>query len=165
MQFNITKQLRAFFSVVALFAFSITFAQNPTVTISVPFSDGAIGTVGTNPQQNDLVTTFNTLGIANAFISQEVSSDSPAFFAQGNDIFVTITLVFENDKSVSFPGSIVWRTTGNESIGMFADPSISFNLNEYTTTNFQITGGKDDGVSSNISMILNSVRLQRMYTS
>ncbi|NVJ72537.1 MAG: cadherin repeat domain-containing protein, partial [Flavobacteriaceae bacterium] len=159
MQFKITKQLRAFFSVVALFAFSITFAQSPTVTISVPFSDGAIGTVGQNTQKNDNAKSFATLGISRVYFSQEVDASSGVFYddpsTQGNNIIGQLQIVFVNGNTATINGEIVWRTN-NESFGFIAENSVSFNINEYVSSvNYLITGGQISGSSTNFSLLRN----------
>jgi hypothetical protein len=159
MKLKITKQLRAFFSVVALFAFSITFAQNPTVTISVPFSEGAIGTVGQNTQKNDNAKSFATLGISRVYFSQEVDASSGVFYddpsTQGNNIIGLLQIVFVNGNTATINGEIVWRTN-NESFGFIAENSVSFNINEYVSSvNYLITGGQISGSSTNFSLLRN----------
>ena len=113
--------------------------HSQTVEVSVPFSNGFIGVVGSNSQTANTIKTFSTLGIAKAFFVQQSSTGS--FQLQGNDIPGTIRLQLTSGQIIEFAGAIVWRqTTGStvESFGLVPSNSISpiaFNyggVNTYT---------------------------------
>ena len=141
-----------------LFLFSVFFSYaQDNIEISVPFSSGAIGTIGTNTQKNNDVTMFESLDLERAYFSQTVSSTSGIFSAQGNDIPGSLILVFTNDERVVIDGAIIWRTN-DESFGFLAKEDVSFNLNEYGSVSKIITGGMDDNTSppsSNFSLLRN----------
>lgn len=65
-------------------------AQNQ---LSVPFTYGAIGTVGTNPQQANNITNFQTLQISKAYFIQNSATNQYTTSIQGNDIPGTLRLV------------------------------------------------------------------------
>ncbi|MEY4085580.1 MAG: hypothetical protein RL074_1367, partial [Bacteroidota bacterium] len=97
-----------------------------TTEISVPFTEGFIGVVGSNSQTANNIKTFSTLGIAKAFFVQQSSTGS--FQLQGNDIPGTIRLQLTSGQIIEFAGAIVWRqTTGStvESFGLIPSNSIS----------------------------------------
>ena len=90
-----------------LFFSTIIFSQ--TVEVSVPFSEGIIGSVGGNSQTITNFKTFSTLGISKAFFVQQSSNGQ--FQLQGNDISGTIRLQLTSGQIIEFPGAIVWRET------------------------------------------------------
>jgi|GEM_PF-2366101 len=123
----------------AILVFSIFFLSTlhaQTVEVSVPFSNGFIGVVGSNSQSANTIKTFATLGIAKAFFVQQSSTGS--FQIQGNDIPGTIRLQLTSGQIIEFAGAIVWRqTTGStvESFGLIPSTSISPITFSYGTGN------------------------------
>jgi hypothetical protein len=99
---------------VAMFFFSIIYAQNE---ISVPFTVGFIGTVGSNSQTANNIKTFNTLGVNRAFFVQ--NSNSNIFQVQGNDITGSVRLQLNNGQVINIPGAIVWRLTSGSTLHAF----------------------------------------------
>ena len=113
----------------AILVFSIFFLSAlhaQTVEVSVPFSEGFIGTVGNNSQTANGIKTFSTLGIAKAFFVQQSSSGQ--FALQGNDISGTIRLQLASGQVIELPGAIVWRTPnsgGYQTFGIIPSSTMS----------------------------------------
>ena len=113
----------------AILFFSLLFfsaLHSQTVEISVPFSNGFIGVVGSNSQTANTIKTFSTLGISKAFFVQQSSTGS--FQLQGNDIPGTIRLQLTSGRIIEFAGAIVWRQTNGstvQSFGIIPSNSIS----------------------------------------
>jgi gliding motility-associated-like protein len=98
-----------FTKVILIFSiFFSTALHSQTTEVSVPFSEGFIGVVGSNSQTANSIKTFSTLGIAKAFFVQQSTNGS--FQLQGNDIAGTIRLQLNSGQIIEFPGAIVWRT-------------------------------------------------------
>ena len=141
----------------AILVFSIFFLSAlhaQTVEVSVPFSEGFIGTVGNNSQTANGIKTFSTLGIAKAFFVQQSSSGQ--FALQGNDISGTIRLQLASGQVIEFPGAIVWRTPnsgGYQTFGIIPSStmsSISFTYggsSNFTISNTSNLGFKKIGES------------------
>ena len=127
-QQHFTKAI-LFFSI---FFLSALHAQ--TVEVSVPFSNGFIGVVGSNSQSANTIKTFSTLGITKAFFVQQ--SNTGIFQLQGNDISGTIRLQLSSGQIIEFPGAIVWRQTSGstvQSFGIIPSSAISpITFNGYT---------------------------------
>jgi gliding motility-associated-like protein len=123
------KKVILFFSI-----FFLTTLHAQTVELSVPFSNGFIGVVGSNSQSANTIKTFATLGIAKAFFVQQSSTGS--FQLQGNDISGTIRLQLSSGQIIEFPGAIVWRQTNGstvQSFGIIPSSTISpITFNGYT---------------------------------
>ena len=84
-----------------------------TSLISVPFDDGAIGTVGSNTQKNDNINSFTSLQISRAFFQQWTTDGT--FQVQGNDVNGILWIAFDNGQTMDIPGAVVWRiTTGTK---------------------------------------------------
>ena len=114
-QHHLTKTILIF----SMFFLTTLHAQ--TGEVSVPFSEGFIGIIGTNPQDATNIKTFTTLGIAKAFFVQQSSSgifEIPSGY-QGNDIPGTIRLQLTSGQIIEFPGAIVWRKTSGSTVNMF----------------------------------------------
>lgn len=127
-----------------VFAFLLFFASTGKITaqnrLSVSFDYGAIGIQGTNPQQANTITNFQTLQVAKAYFIQV--SNANQFSIQGNDIPGTLRLVTTANKYVDVPGAIVWRENGNPTTYVGFIPSVSlssFNLNTYGGANYSIS--------------------------
>jgi len=112
--------------------FTISANAQQTIELTVPFSDGAFGTIGNNTNFNDNISQFSTLNISRVIFSQTVSNSSnPLFTIQGNDIPGTMTIVFENSKRVSFDCTLIWilKETGVAYfLGFTPATGVSFNL-------------------------------------
>ncbi len=121
---NKLKQLMNSLVVFLLFIGIQGFAQ--TVEVSVPFSEGFIGVVGSNAQTSNTIKTFSTLGIAKAFFVQQSTNGS--FQLQGNDIAGTIRLQLNSGQIIEFAGAIVWRTPnsgGYQTFGIIPSASMT----------------------------------------
>jgi hypothetical protein len=92
---------------------SAVYAQS----VSVPFPEGFIGTVGTSKSKANGIQTFTTLDIDRATFSQ--NSTTGLFTAQGNDIPGTLRLVLDNGTTVDIPGAINWRDTNGSTLNAF----------------------------------------------
>ena len=130
-----------------------------TVTLSIPFNDGAIGVIGSNPQENDNIRYLSTYNISKINFSQTVSNTAnPQFAAQGNDIIGSLTIFFENKNSVKFDAYLVWNEkSGNTPIlyGFNAVDNVTIDFSDYDNTlNYILVGGKDQG-KTNISLLRN----------
>lgn len=126
---SIQKQFKKIVLVFSAFFFSTIHAQ--TVEVSVPFSNGFIGVVGSNSQTANTIKTFSTLGIAKAFFVQQSSTGS--FQLQGNDIPGTIRLQLTSGQIIEFAGAIVWRQTSGSTVQSFGIiPSVSISPITFT---------------------------------
>ena len=99
---------------------SAVYAQS----VSVPFPEGFIGTVGSSKNKADNILNFSTLAIDRATFTQP--STTGQFTAQGNDIPGTLRLVFDNGTVIDVPGAINWRITSGSTLhyfGFIPDPS------------------------------------------
>ena len=109
---------------------SAVYAQS----VSVPFPEGFIGTVGTSKSKADSIQTFTTLDIDRATFSQ--NSTTGLFTAQGNDIPGTLRLVLDNGTTVDIPGAINWRDTNGSTLNAFGfipDPAAASQTITYGT--------------------------------
>lgn len=128
----------------------VTMQQTYSQTVTVPFTDGIVGTIGSNTQDIGNTNLFSTLGIQVAYFSQ-VTLDGTFYKNQGNDITGQITLQFTNGKFVTFDGALVWekKVGGNPTLyGYNAAVGVNFNINEYTSATYSITGGSDEGYTN-----------------
>jgi hypothetical protein len=96
-----------------------TSRQAVTAEVSLLFPEGYIGTVGTNAQQANVISTFGTLNIARAGFFQDDSDGDGLFTVQGNDVPGTVKLFFVNGTSLSFPASLTWREASGSIINGF----------------------------------------------
>ncbi len=123
-------------------------AALPAQTIvSVPFTNGFIGTRGSSAGSSNNVLTYATLGIARAFFIQ--SSSSQSFELQGNDIPGTLRIVRTNGTTLEFPASANWRNSGGSTflIGILPRPASPITYS-YAGGSIQITDGSVQGGSS-----------------
>lgn len=131
--------LKVVFSLILTLLSSISLiAQNQ---LSVPFTYGAIGTIGTNPQKANIITNFQTLQISKAYFIQNSDNNKFATGIQGNDIPGKLRLVTLANKYVDIDGAVVWRD-GNPTSLMGFIPATSlttFNLSSYGGANFTIS--------------------------
>lgn len=123
---------------------SVARAQN---IISVPFTDGFIGTRGSSAGSANAVLTYATLEISRTFFIQ--SSSTTTFELQGNDIPGTMRIVRTNGTTLDIPASANWRNSGGSTylIGILPRPVSPVTLN-YTGGSIQITDGSSPGGSS-----------------
>ncbi len=119
-------------------------AQN---IVSVPFTDGFIGTRGSSAGTANNVLTYATLGIARTFFIQ--SSSTTTFELQGNDIPGTLRIVRTNGVTIDMPASANWRNSGGSTylIGILPRP-VSPITYTYSGGSIQITDGSNNGGSS-----------------
>jgi hypothetical protein len=110
-------RLRGFFAAVALWM--ILGAQSAFAeTLSLPFPQGMVGTIGSNVGQANSIRNFSTLGVAKAYFIQ--NSDIGAFGgAQGNDLSGTLRMVFNNGNVINISGAINWRITQGSTLHYF----------------------------------------------
>lgn len=80
--------------------------------VSAPFSEGFIGRYTNNAHQPTGIKTFNTLGIARAYLQQDTSNGQFGG-VQGNDLTANLKLVFTNGTVINVPGAINWRDGAN----------------------------------------------------
>lgn len=119
-------------------------AQN---IISVPFTDGFIGTRGSSAGTANNVLTYATLEISRTFFIQ--SSSTNTFELQGNDIPGTLRIVRTNGTTLDIPASANWRNSGGstELIGILPRPVSPVTLT-FMGGSIQITDGSANGGSS-----------------
>ncbi len=127
--------------------------------ISVYFTDGYLGTQGTNTNQANSIKKFSTLGIERASFVQEDTDGDGRFdevATQGNDIAGTIKLYLSDGSVISLTGALNWReTTGStiEVLGFIFGPgqtaTITYNGGAST---FVITGGSTSNTSSTLGL-------------
>jgi hypothetical protein len=121
-------------------------AQN---VISVPFTNGFVGTRGSSAGTSNNVLTFATLGIARTFFIQN-SSTNQFEELQGNDISGTLRIVRTNGTTLDIPASANWRiNTGSTTdlIGILPRPSSPITFT-YSGGSIQITDGANTGGTS-----------------
>jgi hypothetical protein len=119
------------FKIVTLLLFAVFVSNNSfaqTQEISVPFSEGFIGSIGNNSQDARAIKIFSTLGISKAFFVQQSTSgefEIPSTY-QGNDIPGTIRLVLTSGRIIEFNGAVVWRDSNTVKLfGILPDITIS----------------------------------------
>ncbi|HYW51611.1 MAG TPA: YDG domain-containing protein, partial [Gemmatimonadaceae bacterium] len=119
-------------------------AQN---IISVPFTQGVIGTRGSSSGTANNVLTFQTLGIARTFFIQ--SSSTTTFELQGNDIPGTLRIVRTNGAILDIPASANWRNSGGTTylLGILPRPATPITYN-YAGGSISITDGSVNGGTS-----------------
>ncbi len=115
--------------------------------ISVPFTNGFVGTRGTSAGTANNVLTFATLEIARIFFIQ--SSSTSTFEIQGNDIPGTMRIVRTNGTILELPASANWRNSGGTTylIGFLPRPTSPITLT-YSGGSIQITDGAVNGGTS-----------------
>ena len=129
-----------------------SFVTKAQIEVSVPFTQGCLGVVGTNTQKANNILTHPTLGIRRSFFVQSTASGQ--FELQGNDISGFARLQLTNGDIIEFPGAIVWRIASGSDIEVFGFiPSSGVNKSFSYGTNltYTITGGGASG-STNVGM-------------
>ena len=136
-----------YFSAVLLVVLGLSVPSVATAnTVSVPFNEGFVGTVGANTQQADSIKTFATLGISRILFSQ--NSRSSSFEIQGNDIPGTLRL-FQGSQYIDIPGAIVWRWPNKSPYSLGFIPSAGVNTTiSNGSISVTITGGGAKGTSN-----------------
>ncbi|WP_183938868.1 invasin domain 3-containing protein, partial [Sphingorhabdus rigui] len=125
---------RNFASVLALLALVIlpeNARAQTTSTVSVGFEKGFVGEYSNNAHQPVSIKTFTTLGIRNVTISQQTNNGAFGG-SQGNDYSVTVTMLFSNGSTSTFPAAVNWRDTDNgtvQGIGL----TVAAGVNDGTT--------------------------------
>jgi hypothetical protein len=119
-------------------------AQN---LISVPFTNGFLGTRGSSAGSSNAVKTFATLGISRVFFIQNSSTNT--FELQGNDIPGTMRVIRTDGTTLDMPASANWRNSGGTTylIGILPRPASPVTLT-YSGGSVQITDGTSPGGSS-----------------
>jgi hypothetical protein len=119
-------------------------AQN---VISVPFTNGFIGTRGSSAGTSNNVLTYTTLGIVRTFFIQNSSTNT--FELQGNDIPGTLRIVRTDGTALDIPASANWRNSGGTTylIGILPRPAAPITF-AYAGGSIQITNGSVSGGSS-----------------
>ena len=119
-------------------------AQN---LISVPFTNGFIGTRGSSAGTANSVRTFATLGISRVFFIQNSSTNQ--FELQGNDIPGTLRIVRTSGITIDMPASANWRNSGGTTylVGILPRPTSAITLT-YSGGSIQITDGSVSGGTS-----------------
>lgn len=115
--------------------------------VSVPFTNGFIGTRGSSAGTANNVLTYATLGIARTFFIQ--SSSTSTFELQGNDIPGTLRIVRTDGTTLDMPASANWRNSGGTTylIGILPRPASPITFT-YGGGSIQITDGASPGGSS-----------------
>ena len=119
-------------------------AQN---IISVPFTQGFIGTRGSSAGTANNVLTYQTLGISRTFFIQNSSTNS--FELQGNDIPGTLRIVRTDGVTLDIPASANWRNSGGTTylMGILPRPTSPITYT-YPGGSISITDGSVNGGSS-----------------
>jgi hypothetical protein len=125
-------------------------AQN---VISVPFTNGFVGTRGSSAGTANNVLTYATLGIDRAFFIQNSSTTQFQLQSglQGNDIYGTLRLVRTSGATIDIPAVANWRQNdGNYTylIGILPRPTSPVTLTYGSGQTLQITTGDDPGGTS-----------------
>jgi gliding motility-associated-like protein len=144
----------------AILIFSVFFTtalHSQTVEVSVPFTNGFIGVVGSNSQSATTIKTFTTLGIAKAFFVQQ--SNSGSFQLQGNDIPGAVRLQLTSGQIIEVQGAIVWRQTSGSTVQSFGFIPAS----TITPISFSYGGGTYT-INTNSNLALNKISEPLSYT-
>ena len=137
--------LRGIFFLIILFSFYSSVQNLYATTVQAGFSDGLLGESRLDNQrhQPENMKTFSTLGISQAIISQD-SDDGTFGGSQGNDYGVTVTFLFSDGTTYSFPAAVNWRDTQGSTvygIGLIVnsrtDDGTSYYDNDLTADYFQ----------------------------
>lgn len=142
---------------ILLFLLFISENSNAQSEVSVAFSDGYLGTQGSNTQQANNIVTFSTLGIRSVSFSQ-VDIDSDGRFdvdgTQGNDVAGIIRLYLNSGSVISLNGALNWRETTGSDVEVFG---FIFNSGQnasiaYSGGTYNIVGGSTTNTSTNIGL-------------
>ncbi|MFN6245346.1 MAG: hypothetical protein ACK4V7_04480, partial [Chitinophagaceae bacterium] len=141
-------------SFLLVFTFSVS-SQSQTVSLS--FSSGYLGTVGSNTNQADDIKKFSTLGISKISFNQVDANGDGKFGdggTQGNDLAGNIKIYLTNGTIISKNGALNWReTTGNdvEVFGIILDAGENASFT-YSGGTYNIIGGSTPNTSTNIGL-------------
>ena len=123
-------------------------AQN---TLSVPFTNGFVGTVGNNSGKADNIQSFSTLGLTKVDFVQ--NSSGAVFEIQGNDIPGLVRFVSITGQSLDIEGAIVWRVNSGSTIEIFgfipATTTSAVNLNTIGASNYVLDASSNIGMRPN----------------
>ncbi|MEY3634249.1 MAG: hypothetical protein RLZZ61_659 [Pseudomonadota bacterium] len=131
-------------SVLALLALVILPEQaraQTTSTVSVGFENGFVGEYSNNAHQPVSIKTFNTLGIRNVTISQQTNNGAFGG-SQGNDYSVTVTVLFSNGSTSTFPAAVNWRDSQGSTIhgiGLTVDAGVNDGITYSVRNDFSKT--------------------------
>ncbi|ACB35993.1 outer membrane adhesin like protein [Leptothrix cholodnii SP-6] len=130
-----------------------------TAEVSVPFSEGYIGTVGTSTGKANNILNFSTLGITRASFFQDSTTGSFGG-TQGNDLSGGIRLTLASGQVITINGAINWRDTAGSTLyafGFIPDPAtpniaISYGSGQtYTITSSSNFGLETIGVTYSVA--------------
>jgi len=109
--------VRGVFFLFFLFSFYSSVQHLHATTVQAGFADGLLGESRLDNQrhQPENMKTFSTLGISQAIISQD-SDDGTFGGSQGNDYDVTVTFLFSDGTTHSFPAAVNWRDTQGSTV-------------------------------------------------
>ena len=123
-------------------------AQN---TLSVPFTNGFVGTVGNNSAKADNIQGFSTLGLTKVDFVQ--NSSGAVFEIQGNDIPGLVRFVSITGQSLDIEGAIVWRVNSGSTIEIFgfipATTTSAVNLSTIGASNYVLDASSNIGMRPN----------------
>ena len=123
-------------------------AQN---TLSVPFTNGFVGTVGNNSAKADNIQSFSTLGLTKVDFVQ--NSSGAVFEIQGNDIPGLVRFVSITGQSLDIEGAIVWRVNSGSTIEIFgfipATTTSAVNLSTIGGSNYVLDASSNIGMRPN----------------
>ena len=123
-------------------------AQN---TLSVPFTNGFVGTVGNNSGKADNIQSFSTLGLTKVDFVQ--NSSGAVFEIQGNDIPGLVRFVSITGQSLDIEGAIVWRVNSGSTIEIFgfipATTTSAVNLSTIGASNYVLDASSNIGMRPN----------------
>ena len=110
-------RLRGCLAVIVIYVMFALRAAHAEI-ISVPFTAGFAGAIGSNSGQANAIKNFATLGIVKASFMQTTTSGQFGG-TQGNDLSGTLRLVFTNGQTVDIPGAVNWRITQGATLHYF----------------------------------------------
>jgi len=121
--------------------------------VSLTFSNGYLGTQGSNTNQANSIKKLSTLGIARVSFSQSYAGTFGG--TQGNDFSGVIKLYLNSGSVISLNGAINWReTTGStvEVFGLIFNPGQNASISYGTNQIFNIVGGSTANTSSTLGL-------------
>ncbi|WP_333790645.1 invasin domain 3-containing protein, partial [Sphingorhabdus sp.] len=138
---NSLQNLASAFALLALVIFPENALAQTTSTVSVGFEKGLVGEYSNSAHQPVSIKTFNTLGIRSVTISQQTGN---GLFGgtQGNDYNVTVTILFSNGTTSTFPAAVNWRdASGNtiHGIGLTVNAGVSDGISYSVRSGFSKT--------------------------
>lgn len=138
------------FSLLLVFSLSVLRAEGQ---VSLTFSNGYLGTQGSNTNQANSIKKLSTLGIARVSFSQSYAGTFGG--TQGNDLSGVIKLYLNSGSIISLNGAINWReTTGStvEVFGLIFDPGQNASITYGANQTYNIIGGSTSNSSSTIGL-------------